>query len=120
MNHAIQYTAFIATLLMELVKGCKAYHKRFLKNTSLSNEPSSTQCYLSSQRLTEVDATSHKCNWCYLEPYVINDKDVSKQEINLVSINILVTHECKNSFINGHTCLYTRMHTHTYTQIYAN
>ena len=55
----------------KLVKGYKLCHEQLLKNTS-----SSGVLYLSSQRLTEDDVTSHKAN---LKPSFINHKVISNE-----------------------------------------
>ena len=60
--HVIQYVALNNNKIVDVVKGRKACYERLLKNKSPSNEPLSTQFYLRSERLTEVDATSYKCN----------------------------------------------------------
>ena len=43
---------------MKLVKGCKACHEQLLKEYTMKRKHASS--YLSSQRLTKVDITSHK------------------------------------------------------------
>ena len=51
--------------------------------------------YLSSQRLTKVNVTSHKTMQWYLKPSVINHKGVSKPEMKYSNINILLAHKYK-------------------------
>ena len=58
-HRAMKHTT---TLLIKLVKECEACHERLLKNTLGHQASHQRHYYLRSQRLTKVDATSHKHN----------------------------------------------------------
>ena len=98
------YLTFITTLFMKLVphKGYKGCHEWLLR---MYHHQANHQVCLNSLSWNEIDANRH---------LLLTTKMFQNQRWNLVSIKILVAHEFKNSYINGHVCLYT------HRQIYGN
>ena len=82
-NYSINNTSLysihdIHTSLMKLVKEYKVYQELVTAKEYIIKYAT---WYLSSQRLTEVDASSHKIIKFYLKLSVINHKNVSKPEM---------------------------------------
>ena len=84
------FSTFITSLFMKLVKGCKVCHEQLLKSASPSSKPSSsyviTWVYKAWLKLMQLGTSAIK-----MFP--------QDQRWNLVSINILVAYEYKNSYI---------------------